>query len=290
MHPCGGWFHRGVEHGDLLLLLREWLAGPTLMLSVSLNQSKTAVLIQACNPQVPLIHYGCVKSMREKARSGLLGSSPGSWCMVSDGCEITAARHSHSSAVKGDWKFPLASPLPLWLHDRNWGAWGGCSGTVLTEELPSRSEARETQSYKNLAPLCLFSLSSCSIALQNVSVALWGNWWREGKRGCLVISLSLLDCQQLEVNLASGCSQRCLSPVRGGTVGVNRGLGWLWLTSLQRGLDQELCYELLGKVWEAPATSSGHGDSYEQAVSGGSFTHEALIHHPFVRQHLCPAV
>lgn len=40
------------------------------------------------------------------------------------------------------------------------------------------------------------------------------------------ISLSLFDPQQLEVNLASGCSQRCLSPVRGGSVGVNTGSDW----------------------------------------------------------------
>lgn len=188
------------------------------MLSVSLNQSKTAVLIQACNPQVPLIYYSCVKRVRDKAKSSLLGISPGSRCMVSDGSEITAAGYNHSSAMK-DWKFPFTCLLVLWLHDRNWEREMAAVGQCWVKNLPPA---------QNSAPLCLLSLSSCSIALQNVSVVLWKNWWREGKGGFLVISLSLFYHQQLEVKLASGCSQRCLFPVRGGSVGVSSGLGWLW--------------------------------------------------------------
>lgn len=168
MDPCGGWFHKGAEHGELPLLFRGGLAGPRWLLSVSLSQSKTAVLMQACNPQMPLIHYSCVKKMRDKAKSSLLGSSPGNWCMVSDGSEITAARYSHSSAMKGDSKFPFTCLLTLWLHDRNWGAWGSCSGTMLTDLAPAQ-KPRKTQSWKNSAPVCLLSLSSCSVALQNAS-------------------------------------------------------------------------------------------------------------------------
>lgn len=164
--------------------------------------------------------------MRNKAKSSLLGRS--NWCVVSDGSEITAAGYSHSSAMKGDWKFLFTCLLfasLLWLHDRNWGARGGCSGTVL-RHLPLAQENPELEEFSS--SVC--PVPSCSIALQNVS----GRKLMERRKKRLpYFPFSVWPpaargetCQWLLPEVPVPCE------VRGGSVGVNSGLGWLLI--LQR--------------------------------------------------------
>lgn len=224
--------------------------------------------------------------MRNKAKSSLLGRS--NWCVVSDGSEITAAGYSHSSAMKGDWKFLFTCLLfasLLWLHDRNWGARGGCSGTVL-RHLPLAQENPELEEFSS--SVC--PVSSCSIALQNVS----GRKLMERRKKRLpYFPFSVWPpaargetCRWLLPEVPVPCE------VRGGSVGVNSGLGWLLI--LAEGLDQELPWCVMscqGRCWFGRLLPFPVGlGTLMSTLSGGCLTCEALIHHPFVRQPLYPAV
>lgn len=217
--------------------------------------------------------------MRDKAKSILLGSSSGNWCMASDGSEITAARYSHSSAMKGDCKFPFTCLLTLWLHDRNRGKWGSCSGTMLMEKLISCSEAQENpelEEFGSCVSVLSVLLQCCPAKCFRISCSVRELRERRKKR---------LSCHfPFSVCLPAPGDETCQwllpevpVPCEGWQRGLQQWLGVALTDTLAEGprpRADTLCYELSGKVlvWEVPATSSGLGDIYEQAASGGCFT------------------
>lgn len=227
--------------------------------------------------------------------------------MDSDGSEIIAARCSHCSAVKGDCKFPFTCLLPLWLCDRSpseelgsarWLQWGNAiQETWSCSEALGETRAGRAQ-FLYVPSLCPLLVLLCRMFQDQVFSKRF-----DGESRTEASLPFPLFCSP-PAPRGETCLQvlaEVLSPARGGGVGCRSGSGWLQLIPTQREPRPSahvLCYEQSGVVlvWGPPATSSGLGNIDERkeagqdAASHSCFTCWALIHLPFVRQHLCSAI